>query len=871
MQFFHAHKLMSALVLAVMIICLWVGFTQATLEPDSAIAILDRITALDIEKSDRATTLVIQGNGRMPAVATRTIANPPRIIIDLLAVTPRFKSIQKQVSDPNLKSIRVGHHPAAIRLVLDIGGPEFPRFSTTINDRKLVVRLTPFKLTDEQNLKPESRLLSADTRTQNNGASNAGSMVAGSPDRIQELDESKSQSVVDSVIKNESMVSENIFDAAEELTRLNTDDQQIEISAFITAVVAYRAHNWQGTIDHLRQFIQTSPATVFVEKAHFLLAKAYDRMHADELYSRYNEILGYYEDAIYQYPDSPYLPDAYVSIGNLCFRSEIYSEALGYYNLVIEMDQLAHATVTAQLKKALIFSVRKKKKAALEIYASVVQQYPGLPGTIKAKVGMAVIMFDLNQFGNALNILVDLGRHPEYAYTYPDILYYLGNIYYQMGSFAKAREHLFRYYNSFPDKENSPLVLARIADAYREVGLAKEAILFYQLVLKRYPQSEGALISMYRLADMQENGDLAIDQGMLPKITVLDATYDMPRKLYEDVIKNAFEKNESTPLLQFAFLKLSILDQREQKFEDSLSRLKDLLKRYPRTNLKREIEIAYGKTLVSIMEKNLRVKKYKHVINIYQAEKAMIERLNTPEIYVNVARAALRLGLVDLGAEMFEQASLHLPDSQKPSDLIFYVGRAYYRWGEFEQAIRYLDLLLSKRPVDQFTSEAWSLKGQIHFTNGEYDQSAKMFANALKHSTKSCDRKDLLMYRAKALLKKKSKQAALQMLAEAENAVASCLGKKSQMYADIGKLYLQLGKPEKALAVITIAHDMENDSSSKVRFKIEMARCYEHMNQKDSYLAIYTEVANQDDPFWRNVAREKMEAINFKTIRSEMN
>ncbi len=892
MQFFPTYSFNRALVLLVIITCLGLGSAQAALVPDANIATMDRITALDVDTSAGATVINIQGNGSMPALATRTIASPPRIVIDLLTAAPRFKSIIKQVYDSNLKSIRVGHHPVAIRMVLDVNGSAVPRFSISRQGKILVVHLKSAALggypdpnldgglskidkhkDGQERLKPIKNMTNAAPAAPKQIESDLRSRGADATDKESSNQERVPANVINklNVVDLPGDAVEKIFDAEAELIQLNMGDQPYDINAYINAVIAYRANNWPGAIDHLEQFIQASEANIFVEKAHFLRAKAYDRLHTDVLDNRFNEIRRYYEDAIYQYPQSPYTPDAYFAIGNMFFRSEIYSEALGYYNLVIEMDQFSKATILARLKKAQIFSVRNKKADALKIYASVIQQYPGLPGTIKAKVGMAVIMYELNQFRNALNILVDLARQPEHAYTYPDILYYLGNIYYQLGSFAKAREQLFRYYNSSPDQANSPLVLARIADAYRESGLAKKATQFYQLVLKRYPQSEGALISMYRLAAMQENGDLANEQGIQPKFNIMGASYNLPRNIYEDVIQKAIEKNESTPLLQFALLKLSILDQKEEKYEDSLIRLKDLMKRYPRTNLKREIEITYGKTLIAIMEKNLRVKKYKHVINIYHAEKVMIERINTPEIYISVARAALKLGLADLGAEMFERASLHMPDKQKPSDLIFYVGREYFRWGELDQAVRYLDLLLKNRPVDQFTGEAWSLKGQIHFEKGEYNQAAKMFANALKFSAKSCDRKDILMYRARAFLNLKSNQNALQILAQAESAVASCLGKKPQMYTEIGKLYMQLGKPKKALAVMTTAHDMANDGSSKARLKIEMARCYEQLNQRDSYLAIYTEVANHEDPFWRNVAREKMEAINFETSSSDTN
>ena len=880
------------MVLLGVIICQVLGQAQASPVPDSTMAMLDRITNLDVSKTDGATTIVIQGNGLMPAVATRTIAFPPRIVIDLLATTPRFKSIVKEVSDAKLKSIRIGHHPSAIRLVLDVSGSEVPRFSTSLQDQELIVCLTPPPLKDNSDLpadkdRPQvdgnevaisilnpiqevAEFIPVNQKTIEFGLETSGSDPSDkkSSNQIQISNNVENRRASVSM-PNESV--QTIFDADATLAEIETVNPQVDIAGYLNAVMAYQANNWPGALDHLNEFIESSPPNLHVEKAFFLLAKTYDRQYTDSLDNHFNKIWDAYKDAIYRYPESAYTPDAYLSIGNLFFRTQIYSEALGYYNLVIEMDHFAKATISAFLKKAQILSHKNKKREALKIYRLVVERFPQTPGSIQAKVEMAGVMFDLNQFGQARNVLEKLEQNPKFAYAYPALLQYLGDIYFQLGMYSKARKQLLRFYNCRPDTDESPLVLARIADTYREDGLIADATKFYRLTIKRHAQTEGALISMYRLAAMQESGGLTPEEGLVSELNIMGAKLNFPRKIYEDVIQNAIDNNKQTPLLQYALLKLSLLDQREGKYEDSLKRLKDLLKQYPHTNLKPEIEQTFEKTLLSILEKKLGAKKFIQVLNVYQAEKNNIEALNSPEIYIVIARAALALELTDLGDEMFSMAAKQLPDEQKPSDLIYHVGQELYRRGEFRRALAQMDLLLDKDPIDSYSGQAWLLKGQIYVAINEYEKSVQMFARALDHNAKSCQRKDILMLQAKALIHMKSTQNAEQALAQAQGEMASCFDSTFQMYAEIGLLYLQLGEPQRALDVITTAHEMAKDVSSKTRLKILMARCYEHMNQKDSYLAIYAEVANQEDPFWRHVAREKMESVNFETIRSEIN
>jgi len=871
MLFVRGHKIILFLCGLLWFSGIFACAVLAALPPQTAKQLMDTITDLDVHASGRETVVAIQSNGLMPNIATRTFASPPRIVVDLLVNVPGFKSIHKPVAGDLLTDIRVGHHPGAIRLVMDLNTGDVPAFSTKLQAQRLVVTLYGTTLAGSHpailtatNTWDSSSNRSADGQKPDVGL--ASQTAVGTDPK---------QTMTRRPVQAESPVSKKskpaLFDALEKLMQVDTEDDGYDLPTYLSAVTAYRAQNWQGTIDHLNRFVQKSPSSAYMEKAYFLLAKTIDQLYTHDLGNHFNAIWDAYKDAIYRFPDSVYTPDAYLSIGNLFLRSEIYTEAWGYYNLVIDADHYAHATVRALLQKAQILRFKNKKAEALKIYETVIQKYPPTQESIQAKVGMAGILFELNQFGKALDILESLEQQSEYAYTYPELLRYLGNIYFQTGSYAKAREQLFRFYNCRPDTEESALVLARIADAFREEGLLEEATKFYRLTLSRHAQTEGALISMYRLAAMQESDGIKADEGLQAELNILGGRVEFPRKIYENVIQNAIASNSTTPLLQYALLKLSILDQREGKYADSLNRLKELLIKYPQTTLKREIEETFGKVLEILLQDNLKAKKYKHVLNIYQAEKENIKALNSAEIFITVGRAAMQLKLVDLGIELFEKAAAQLPDEKKPADLLFHMGREYYKRGTLKLAQKHFDLLLNNRSQDIYNADAWMYKGHISLADGDYAQAAQMFAKALQYNQKSCEHVKLLMYRTQALIQMKSNQEATQCLVQAQDAAQSCLGSDSQMYAEIGHLYVQLGEIDKALAVFSSAHDLEKDAHARLRLKIQMARCYEINNQTDSYLAIYTEVANQGDPFWRNVAREKMEAINFKPTGSDSN
>jgi hypothetical protein len=84
--------------------------------------------------------------------------------------------------------------------------------------------------------------------------------------------------------------------------------------------------------------------------------------------------------------------------------------------------------------------------------------------------------------------------------------------------------------------------------------------------------------------------------------------------------------------------------------------------------------------------------------------------------------------------------------------------------------------------------------------------------------------------------------------------------------AEVGELYLKAGQPERALEIIQAVRKPGSPDAEEPRLQLVMARCYERLDSKDSYVSIYSHVAGQDDRFYGKVAREKMDEINFNAV-----
>ena len=56
---------------------------------------------------------------------------------------------------------------------------------------------------------------------------------------------------------------------------------------------------------------------------------------------------------------------------------------------------------------------------------------------------------------------------------------------------------------------------------------------------------------------------------------------------------------------------------------------------------------------------------------------------------------------------------------------------------------------------------------------------------------------------------------------------------------------------------------MANDQADKIALMLKVAECYRLLDKREAFLALNEQISNLDDPFWSNLAKERMEEINF--------
>ena len=228
-----------------------------------------------------------------------------------------------------------------------------------------------------------------------------------------------------------------------------------------------------------------------------------------------------------------------------------------------------------------------------------------------------------------------------------------------------------------------------------------------------------------------------------------------------------------------------------------------------------------------------------------------------------VARAFVYADLKDMAMEVFKKADILMSDSEKPDDLLFLMGKYFYEKENFDEATKRFESLTKKYPDSKYLPETYPLLGNILLKQKEYMQATDTFDIALKHPVSTCKKVELLIKRARALMGGNFKKRALNSINMANDIKKGCDDGNTNFDQEIGDAYLSLGEAKKAFDIFQRAVKTANEEADSAPLKLKLAECYWLLNKREDSLAVYHQIASLNDPFWSNLAKEKIDEIQF--------
>jgi TolA-binding protein len=203
----------------------------------------------------------------------------------------------------------------------------------------------------------------------------------------------------------------------------------------------------------------------------------------------------------------------------------------------------------------------------------------------------------------------------------------------------------------FPTHPQNHLIATRLADILREQGQLDEALHAYAKVVATYPETEGALMSQIRMAELSVAAPNLIPESMA-RDTMRYRPYVFPVPTLQQLIRGA----PFHPLSDVARYTIGVILLHKQQLPVALAAFRELLDRPLEAALRRSVGDKFRLTLQQMVSAYTADKAYGEALQLFFRHKDMLESaaLHEPALLLPVARSYAGLGLLPEASHIFQ-------------------------------------------------------------------------------------------------------------------------------------------------------------------------------------------------------------------------
>lgn len=380
--------------------------------------------------------------------------------------------------------------------------------------------------------------------------------------------------------------------------------------------------------DHLREEVLYTLAELRMKEA------------KDDMAGHYVAVREAFLEALHFNPSSARAPQALINLGYLNLAVGNEPEAKAYFDLLRRKYPQDFNVPFIDYYWGEYFARRGQWNQAADHFQAVIQQYPDSQPVLPSAVGLVRALAELGFWAKAWEI-VDFveKRWPRYYIDDPEFLSLAGQVAMNHDLLDAARERLWLYFNLMGDKgASADMALARIGDIYLRQNSPQAAKRIYEKAAAEFPDKEGGLIAMMRLA---EEGivDSPTLEGMA---AVFDRPFSLrPERIYTDIVT----RFPDSPLAPVARLKLAMWYLWTGRFDAAVTQGRRFLQDYPQHALASRAKDTIFTALTRWMTRDAEEENYRGIVTRFEANADMGARLlESDRLRLALAMAYLKLG-----------------------------------------------------------------------------------------------------------------------------------------------------------------------------------------------------------------------------------
>lgn len=428
--------------------------------------------------------------------------------------------------------------------------------------------------------------------------------------------------------------------------------------------------------------------------------------------SDYKQAEEQYRQLIKVYPNSPYVPQAYYSLGWIYYDQDQLEEAKKVFAQLVEEFPSHQLSEDAAFKLGEVEYNLRNYESAIRYFESYVSRYPNSTRQAEVYFYIGESYYYQEDFLTAVGYYA---QSAQLAYDSKLILMSkvsLGWSYIKLGKLKLAQQYLDEAYQLAQQKNIlSDDVLLGQASLYSEMKEYARALAAYTDLIKMFPDSRRiaeAYLGKGNICYLTEDYAGAI--GAYQKII----------DLFSNVLQRSDEVEKAYFGLAWAHLKLGDIDASVRHFKT----IKD----------KTTNRIVKVSALTQIGDAYQDVGQFDKAISVY--DEILKDYPQSP--YTDYAQyrqgiALLRMGNIEAATLSFQSLQANFPSSRYVDDIRYYLAVAYFKKGDWATAKKQISLFLKGSPKsNEFMAEAQYILALSNFNLLDYAEALKAFQRILK-------------------------------------------------------------------------------------------------------------------------------------------
>lgn len=311
------------------------------------------------------------------------------------------------------------------------------------------------------------------------------------------------------------------------------------------------------------------------EKVLYLISDALAQIYAGKPLEGFESIVGATEEAMLANLRAPRVPDALLRLGMANVNVGNLSAAEGYFSALKRRypDNINVPQAFSSLGYALLKEGRNAQ--AEKHFRSILQEYPEAAALRDAAVGLAKALHAQHNLSE-LPVILDFinKRWPRYYLEDPEFLLLEADFSEQRRDPETALQRYWLYYNLRPERPGNDGILAKMGDLYLRTGRPNPAMDLFEHVRKHYPGTDGAAVSLMRLAER------GIHESPLT-LEEMFAVFKNPGKPTPPLAYRELQDGPNPRYAVTAKLKLAMWSLWNKEYTDAMGAAADFIDAYP--------------------------------------------------------------------------------------------------------------------------------------------------------------------------------------------------------------------------------------------------------------------------------------------------